>query len=68
MALILDFARDPETGGLTWQYAGETKMDWNEQFTTTDPAGEPLFVAEDGGVWPKSKLVVHGEGNETAGS
>ena len=68
VAVIQSFDRDPETGALTWDYAGETKMDWDGQTPQTDAAGEILFVAEDGGVWPQSQLVIDGDGDTRAGS
>ena len=54
-ARILAFYRDKETGALTWDWEGETNVDWDAQETQTDPGNnDTLFVATDGGVHPES--------------
>ena len=50
-AHTLAFYRDKETGALTWEWKGETDVDWDGQETQTDPANnDTLFVAEDGSI------------------
>ena len=68
IAIIEDFSRDPETGDLTWQHAGETKMHWDGQAHVTNADGEILFVDENADIWPQSQLVIDGDNNTRAES
>jgi hypothetical protein len=51
VALISKFSKDD-----TFEYEGSTDVWWDNQKTQKNAKGEYLFVDEDGGIWPSTKL------------
>lgn len=48
---------EAEDGSLRFEYGGETKFFWDEQETVKTPAGDRVFICENGDMWAESKLV-----------
>lgn len=54
---LADVSKDPVTGAVRIDYAGETKLYWDTQETVGDAAGQTLYLDELGNEVPENQLL-----------